>query len=75
MRRRTLDVKAQKAGQTHPSWTERQALNTEARARNPARWARHARDWERMGPVTLNLERDAVVAQHLAEKLTQPLAA
>jgi len=28
-----------------------------------------------MGPVTLNPERDCVIAEHVKEKLIQPLAA
>lgn len=63
------------SGEDHAILAARHALYTEARARNPACWARHKRDWEPMGPVTLNPERDAVVAQQLEKKLTQPLAA
>jgi len=40
----------------------RHVLYLEARARNPARWARHTRDWSPIYAVTLNPERDAVVA-------------
>ena len=32
-------------------------------------------DWSPMGPVTLNLEPDSVIAEHVKEKLIQPLAA
>jgi transposase InsO family protein len=53
----------------------RHALYTQAKERHPARWARHTRDWSPVGPVTLNPERDCVVAEHVAEKLIQPLAA
>ena len=53
----------------------RHALYTKARERHPARWARHTRDWSPMGPVTLNPERDSVIAEHVKEKLIQPLAA
>ena len=53
----------------------RHALYTEAKQRNPARWARHTRDWTPMGPVTLNPERDSVVAAHIGENLIQQMAA
>lgn len=43
--------------------------------RHPARWARHTRDWSPRGPVTLNPERDSVIAEHVTEELIQPLAA
>lgn len=53
----------------------RHDLYTEAKERNSARWARHTRDWSPMGPITLNPERDSVIAEHVAQKLIQPLAA
>ena len=63
-------------GEDHAILSARHALYTEARERNPARWARHTRDWSPMGPVTLNPERDSVVAAYTkAEDLKQPLAA
>ena len=62
-------------GEDHAILSARHALYTEARERNPARWARHTRDWSPMGPVTLNPERDCVIAEHVKEKLIQPLAA
>jgi len=62
-------------GEDHAILAARHALYTEARERHPARWARHTRDWSPMGPVTLNPERDSVIAEHVKEKLIQPLAA
>jgi transposase InsO family protein len=62
-------------GEDHVILAARHALYTEAKERNPARWARYTRNWEPMGPVTLNPERDSVIAEHLKEKLIQPLAA
>ena len=62
-------------GQDHVILAARHTLYTEARERNPARWARHTRDWSPMGPVTLNPERDCVIAEHMEGKLIQPLAA
>jgi putative transposase len=53
----------------------RHVLYAKAKERNPARWARHTRNWNPIGPVTLNPERDSVIAEHVAEKLIQPLAA
>ena len=47
---------------------------SEAKERHPARWARHTRDWSPMGPVTLNPERDSIIAEHIKGKLIQPLA-
>jgi transposase InsO family protein len=62
-------------GEDHAILAARHALYTEAKERHPARWARHTRDWSPMGPVTLNPERDVVIAEHVKEKLIQPLAA
>ena len=62
-------------GEDHAILAARHALYTEAKERNPTRWARHTRDWSPMGPVTLNPERDSVIAEHVAQKLTQQLAA
>lgn len=42
----------------------RHALYLEARQRHPARWARHTRNWTPIDAVTLNPERDSVVADH-----------
>jgi transposase InsO family protein len=53
----------------------RHALYQEARERNPARWSGSTRDWSPVGVVTLNPERDAVVAEHLKNEDRQPLAA
>ena len=61
-------------GEDHVILAARHALFSEAKERNPARWARHTRNWEPMGPVTLNPEHDSVIAQHVAEKLIQPVA-
>jgi transposase InsO family protein len=36
----------------------------EARQRHPARWSRHTRNWTPIDAVTLNPERDSVVADH-----------
>jgi putative transposase len=49
------------AGQDHNVLARRHVLYQEARAANPRRWARHTRNWEPIGAVTLNPERDTVV--------------
>jgi hypothetical protein len=41
-------------GEEHAILAARHVLYTEAKQRNPARWARHTRDWRPIGPVTLN---------------------
>ena len=53
----------------------RHALYQQARERNPARWSRDTRNWSPIGAVTLNPERDSVVAAHLESRDSQPLAA
>lgn len=62
------------AGQDSAILAARHQLYQRARARHPARWARHTRDWTPHGPVTLNPERDHVV-NALKETLTQQIAA
>ena len=62
-------------GDDHAILAGRHALYIEARARNPVRWARHTRDWTPIGAVTLNPERDSVVAMASAVQDIQPLAA
>jgi putative transposase len=52
------------AGEDHPILAARHALYVQARERNPARWSRQTRNWSPAGPVTLNPERDSVVAAH-----------
>lgn len=37
-------------GEDHANLAASHALSTEPKERNPARWARHARDWSPMGP-------------------------
>jgi putative transposase len=61
--------------QDHAILAARHALYLKARERNPARWSGATRDWTPIGPVTLNPERDSVVAAHSKTDLRQPLAA
>jgi putative transposase len=41
---------------------QRHAVYLRARERSPRRWVRHTRNWPRIDVVTLNPERDDVVA-------------
>jgi hypothetical protein len=49
------------AGADHAILAARHAVYLEARAKNPARWSRHTRNWTPIGAVTLNPEKDSVV--------------
>jgi transposase InsO family protein len=53
----------------------RHDLYLQARERNPARWSGTTRDWSPIGAVTLNPERDSVVAALSTAEDKQPLAA
>lgn len=48
-------------GQDYHILARRHALYRQARAANPRRWARHTRNWQPIGAVTLNPERESVV--------------
>lgn len=50
------------AGEDHAILAARHALYASARARHPARWTGHTRDWSPITAVTLNPERETVVA-------------
>ena len=63
------------AGEDQAILAARHALYVEARERQPARWSRHTRNWSPTGPVTLNPERESVVATVTANTNRQPLAA
>ena len=45
------------------------------RLHRSARWSGTTRDWTPVGAVTLNPERDSVVADQMQADLKQPLAA
>ena len=49
---------ARHAGEDRALLERRTQLYTEARAANPTRWSRHIRNWEPVGDVCLNPERD-----------------
>ena len=63
------------AGADQAILAARHALYVEARERHPARWSRHTRNWSPAGPVTLNPERESVVAMAIGNTNRQPLAA
>jgi putative transposase len=62
------------AGEDRAILAARHALYEQARARHPARWSAHTRNWRYIDVVTLNPERDSVVHHHLQRNM-QPLAA
>jgi putative transposase len=62
-------------GEDHAILAARHALYAEARERNPARWSGRTRDWSPVAAVTLNPERDTVIASHSTTSNKQPLAA
>ncbi|GAB7550467.1 hypothetical protein CS8_101830 [Cupriavidus sp. 8B] len=53
----------------------RHEIYLQARERTPARWSGSTRNWTPVGAVTLNPERDSVVAMASQAKEIQPLAA
>ena len=53
----------------------RDELYKRSRQLNPGRWARHTRNWNHIEAVTLNPERDSVVAAELANRYLDRLAA
>ena len=61
-------------GEDQAILAERHALYLRARALKPSRWSGKTRNWDPIGAVTLNPERDCVIKAHL-EKVIQPLAA
>jgi hypothetical protein len=63
------------AGQDTSILAARHTLYCEARNRHPHRWSRGTRNWTPVDAVTLNPERDAVVAAHVPARNKQPLTA
>jgi transposase InsO family protein len=58
------------AGGDRPILAARHALYQQAREANPRRWSGPTRDWTPIGAVTLNPERDSVVAAALQPMLS-----
>ncbi len=67
----TNALKAPSKGRSGPSrhaiLAARDAVYAAARERHPTRWSGPTRDWSPIGAVTLNPERDAVVAAAAGE--------
>jgi hypothetical protein len=61
--------------QDHTNLAARHELYLKARERNSARWSGATRDWTPPGTITLNPERESVVAAHSTAEDRQPLAA
>ena len=63
------------AGEDVQILAARTELYEQARQRHPARWSGSTRDWSPITAVTLNPERDSVVADQLRSQNIQPKAA
>lgn len=63
------------AGDDHTILAARHDLYLRAKEQNPARWSGTTRNWNPVGPVTLNPERDSVIKTHLADDDSQAIAA
>ncbi len=63
------------AGQAITIRAARHELHLLARARHPARWSRHTRNWAHIACVTLNPERDQLAPVAPRREVIQPLAA
>ena len=63
------------SGEDHGILAARHALYTTAKKSHPARWSGKTRNWQPIGAVTLNPERDCVIAEHATTNLIQQLAA
>ena len=57
------------AGEDHAILAARHALYANARARHPARWTGHTRDWSPITAVTLNPEREAIISMGNKQQL------
>jgi transposase InsO family protein len=63
------------SGEDHAILAARHALYTTAKERHPARWSGNTRNWQPIGAVTLNPERDSVILEHATANHIQQLAA
>lgn len=63
------------AGEDAKILAARDVLYNQARALNPRRWSRHTRDWQPIGPVTLNPERESIVNTALSAENRSRFAA
>jgi transposase InsO family protein len=62
-------------GEDHAILAARHTLYTAAKENHPARWSGKTRNWQPIGAVTLNPERDCVISEHATENYIQQLAA
>ncbi len=62
-------------GEDHEVPAKRHALYQQARNQHPHRWSGATRNWQPIGAVTLNPERDSVILEHATENNIQQLAA
>jgi transposase InsO family protein len=72
---RYVSPAARHAGEDVAILAARHVLYTQARQRNPARWSGSTRNWQPIGAVTLNPERDSLVTMHPGATDKQPSAA
>ncbi len=72
---RYVSPAARHEGRDRDILAARHQVYEQARQRHPARWRRHTRNWQPIGAVTLNPERDAVVQAAALHHDKQPLAA
>jgi len=63
------------AGEDITILAARHEVCLQARERNPARWSRGTPDWSHIATVTLNPERDCVVAAATRRGVAHPMAA
>jgi hypothetical protein len=63
------------AGEDHDILAARHALYTTAKVSHPARWSGNTRNWQPIGAVALNPERDSIISEHTTTNLIQQLAA
>ena len=62
-------------GEDHAIRVVRHAVHTTAKENHPARWSETTRNWQPIGTVTQNPERNAIVLEHASENHIQQLAA
>ncbi len=72
---RYVSPAARHEGRDREILAARHEVYEQARQRHPARWRRHTRNWQPIGAVTLNPERDSVVKAAVWNHDKQPMAA
>lgn len=74
-RLRYVSPQQRHAGEDHAILAARHALYTSSKESHPARWSGNTRNWQPIGVVTLNPERDSVISEYATENYIQQLAA